>query len=141
MRKADIIAGAECYYINHNGGDWRIFPPQKATIVDTQPVQIGHYGGWRPHPDGTGIVVDLHELRGVRRTAVYRRHLRGLWTETLAATGRTEAGVLAHNEGLKAISRGDVDLVDGLLQLAARDPMDDGTFTALAQALDGRHIS
>lgn len=140
MRRTDMQVGAECYYATGEGALWRVLSPKKAVIVSTNPVRVGRYGGWQPHPDGTGIVVDLHEISGVRRTAVYRRHLRGLWMETLSATGRTEAGVLAYDEGIKAIARSDADAGEALLALAARESMDDGAFVLLAQAVDGRPI-
>lgn len=143
MRRRDIQPGAEVYYAP--GEFWRVHSPIKAVIVDGKAVRIvrsraGAFTAvsWVPDPSGRALVVDLREASTVRRTAVPVRHLRGLWAEMLAATGRTEAGVLAHEEAIRAIGRSRRPLVDDdLLRLAAPDPgVDDEVFGVLRRVAE-----
>jgi hypothetical protein len=148
MRKAEIITGADAYYVS--GEPWRILPPTRATIVDPASVRIVrkpmgavYLVGHVPDPTWNAIVVDLHESTGVRRTAVRVRELRGLWAPTLAATNRTEEGVALQRAAITALARrpGPITGAD-LLDLAANHPhLPDDVFVALAPAAEGRTAS
>lgn len=140
-----IVAGAELY---HAAGDpWRVVPPKRAVVVDPGPYRIvrqrcgAFYAvSWQPDPAGNAVLVDLDEPRGVERTAVPARELRGLWRETLAATGRTVAGVKAHQALLSELAGNGRPLTAGdLLQLAARDEgLGDDVLGTLVEAVDDR---
>jgi hypothetical protein len=67
-----------------------------------------------------------------------RRDLRGPWLEVLAATGRTVAGVKAHDALLSEIAGSGRDVTgDDLLRVAACDEgLPDGAFGALAEVAD-----
>ncbi|MGS2615138.1 hypothetical protein ACVCAH_11525 [Micromonospora sp. LZ34] len=144
MRKADIQEGAAVYYVAADG-PWKHLNPTKAVIVDPQPRRIVrtrqgpfYFVSHRPDPKGTAVLVDLHENRGVRREAVYVRHLRGLWKPTLAKLGKAEADVKAYDALISHIASqpGDITGAD-LLRLAAADPhIDHDTLTVLADAID-----
>lgn len=142
MHAADIQEGADCYYAA--GDPWRAVCPVKATVVSTDRVRItstrtgaAYITGWTADPAGNAIVVDLHRGGWLERKAVPVRHLRGPWLATLAATGRTEAGVRARRQHMLDLARNVT--AGGLLRLAANDPgVDDDTFALLAPAVDGR---
>ena len=86
---------------------------------------------------GTAVLVRVDGENYDR--AVPRRDLRGLWLTTLAATGRTVAGVKAHGALLSEIAEAGRDVTgDDLLRLAAGDEgHPDGAFVALRRAVDG----
>jgi hypothetical protein len=144
MRAADIVTGVEVYYAP--GPDWKFVPPKKATVVDPGPYRInrvrqGAFYTVQPVRDdaGNAVLVDLDEGFRVRRCAVPRRDLRGLWLETLAATGRTVAGVKAYGALLHEIAGSGRDVTgDDMLRLAAGDEgLPDDTFTTLANHIEG----
>lgn len=140
-----IVAGAELY---HAAGDpWRVVPPKRAVVVDPGPYRIvrqrcgAFYAvSWQPDPAGNAVLVDLDEPRGVERTAVPARELRGLWRETLAATGRTVAGVKAHQALISELASrpGPISVSDVLRVAASDEGLGDDTFTTLAEAVDDR---
>ncbi|MEV5211290.1 hypothetical protein AB0K35_27840 [Micromonospora sp. NPDC053740] len=145
MRKADIQPGAEAYYAEGRGADWRYAPPTRAVVVTADPYTIARrrqgpfwFVSWHPDPDGTAVLVDLHERGQVRRAAVPARLLRGLWKPTLAALGRAEADVKAYDALLSDIAAQPGALTGGdLLRLAAADPnVNHDTLTVLADAAD-----
>lgn len=145
MRRTDIQPGADVYYAP--GDLWRVVPPQRATVVDPGPYRIVrrrqgafYLVSWHRDDTGTAVLVDLDEGFRVRRVAVPRRELRGLWLETLAATGRTVAGVKAHGALLSAIAGSGRDVTVGdMLRLAARDEgLGDDAFAALAEVVNDR---
>jgi hypothetical protein len=145
MRKQDIQPGADVYYAEGRGADWKYGSPTRATIVEARPYRIDrvrqcpfYFVSWTPDPTGNAVLVDLHESRGVRRTAVPARHLRGLWKPTLAKLGKTVADVKAYDARISELAekRGDVT-VAGLLAVAAHDEaVPHETLTVLADADD-----
>jgi hypothetical protein len=143
MRSSLIVTGADLYYAP--GDLWRVVPPKRATVIDPGPFRIVrqrqgafYLVSWHRDDAGTAVLVDLDEGYQVRRCAVPRRELRGLWLETLAATGRTVAGVKAHGALLSAIADSGRDVTTGdLLRLAASDEgLPDGAFAVLAEVVD-----
>lgn len=142
MRKDQIVAGAEVYVAEGEGKLWRVVPPQKATVVDPGPYRIVrqrqgavYFVSWHRDPAGSAVLVQFDGEP--KPEAVPARHLRGLWLETLAATGRTVAGVKAHDARIAelAASREPLSASD-LMRLADRDEgVDSGTFGALARAI------
>lgn len=142
---ARIVVGAELY---HAAGDqWRVVPPTRAVVVDPGPYRIVrrrqgafYLVSYVRDDAGTAILVDLDESRGVHRTAVPARELRGLWRDTLAKTGRTVAGVKAQRARIAELAAAPGPIsIDAVLGLAAADEgLDDDTFTTLAQAVDDR---
>jgi len=142
MRRDQITAGAELYFAP--GPQWRVVPPKKATVVDPGPYRInrmrqGAFYTVQPVRDdaGTAVLVDLDEGFRVRRCAVPRCDLRGLWLETLAATGRTVAGVKAQQAWVAELGGNGRELTgEDLLGLAARDEgLGDDVFTTIAEAV------
>lgn len=98
MKRSEINVGDELYYDRRR--DWETSAyGQKAVIVDTAPYRIQKASwGWirkdtySPNPKGNAVLVDLHSPGGkVARTAVPIAHLRGPYTETLAAVEKTAA--------------------------------------------------
>ncbi len=140
MRKDQIVTGAELYFAP--GPDWRFVPPKKATVVDPGPYRIntvrqGAFYTVQPVRDdaGTAVLVRLDGENYGR--AVPRRELRGLWLETLAATGWTAAGVKAADARLHELGAGEVT-VDGVLRVAACDEaLPDDVFTTIANHIEG----
>jgi hypothetical protein len=129
MRKAEITEGAAAYYAEGRGADWRYGSPTRAVVVTAEPHTIVrrrqgpfYLVSWHPDPAGNAVLVDLHESRGVRRTAVPARCLRGLWKPTLAALGRAEADVKAHDARISelAAKKGEISVAD-LVAVAAHD--------------------
>jgi hypothetical protein len=147
MRKQDIQIGAEAYYAEGRGAGWKYGSPTRATIVDARPYRIDrrrqgafYLVSWHPDPAGNAVLVDLHESRGVRRTAVPARCLRGLWKPTLAALGRAEADVKAYDALISDIAAkpGVITGAD-LLRIAGSDPdLDHDTLTVLADVADSK---
>lgn len=145
MRRADITPGAEVYYAEGRGADWRYATPTKAVIVSTEPHRIDRHPqgpfwfvSWCPDPDGTAVLVDLHERGKVRRAAVPARFLRGLWKPTLTKLGKAEADVKAFDALISDIAAQPGPLTGSdLLRLAAADPnVNHNTLTVLADAAD-----
>jgi len=145
MRRADIQPGAETYYAEGRGADWRYASPVKAVIVSTDPHRIDRrrqgpfwFVSWCPDPDGNAVLVDLHERGKVSRTAVPARFLRGLWKPTLAKLGRAEADVKALDALISDVAAQPGPLTGSdVLRLAAADPnVDHDTLTVLADAAD-----
>lgn len=145
MRKKDITAGAELYFAEGRGADWRHTPPTLAVVVTAEPHTIvrrrqGPFWFVSHHADpaGTAVLVDLHEGARVRRTAVPARHLRGLWKPTLAATGRTVAGVKARDAFIAEVAAkpGKLTGADILLVAAHDEAVDHDTLAVLADAAD-----
>lgn len=147
MKRTEIQPGAVVYVAPDP--EWRSCPPTRGVVVDARPHRIirrrmgaVYLVSHVEDPDGTAVVVDLHETTGVRRTAVPVRHLRGLWEPTLAALGRTEAQVERQRQAFRdLVSSGRPLSGEGLLGLAASDPTlgDDG-FVVLRQAVESREI-
>mgnify|MGYP001346135595 CR=1 FL=1 len=145
MRKADIKPGFDLYWAPGRGSSWRYVPPTRATVVTGERVQITrrrcgafYIESVRPDPDGNAVVVDLHHPSRIERRAVPIRELRGLWRETLAATGRTEAGVKALDALIAEMAATPATRLTDmhLLRVAARDEgVDDDTFGVLARQL------
>jgi hypothetical protein len=146
MRRADIQTAAELYYAP--GPDWQSRIPTRAVVVDAAPHRIvrrrqGPFWlvSYVPDEVGDAVVVDLYDVGSApSRTAVRVRDLRGLWVETLATLGRTEAAVAGRVNAIRnlASTRGPIT-ADGLLGLAAAGPeLDDDTFAVLARVVDGR---
>jgi hypothetical protein len=145
MRNADITEGAEAYYVAADG-PWKNLTPTRAVIVDPQPRRIVtvrqcpvYLVSHHPDPDGTAVLVDLHESRGVRRAPVYVRHLRGLWKPTLAKLGKAEADVKAQRALIADIAAQPGEITDrDWLRIAASDPgVDHDGLTVLADTIDG----
>ncbi|MGI5247538.1 hypothetical protein [Dactylosporangium sp. CA-139066] len=145
MRPTDsrIQPGAALYYAA--GDPWRVVPPKRATVIDAGPYRIVrrrqgafYVVSWHRDDAGTAVLVHVGGEPGPR--AVPARDLRGLWLETLAATGRTIAGVKAHEAAVSELATSGRPITgDGLLQLAARDDgLGDDTFAILAQAVEDR---
>lgn len=144
MRKAEIIEGADLYYAA--GDPWRILTPIRVTVVDARPHRIvrGKAGPvelkeWTPDPAGNAFVVDVHGPTTVRRDCVPSRHLRGLWLPTLAAQGRTVAGVKARQAWVHELTASGHEVTaGGLLRVAAADTeLPGGVLVALADADQG----
>lgn len=145
MRRSDITAGAEVYYAA--GQHWRSLPPTRAIVVTADRYRIvrsqqGAFGtvSYVLDAAGSAVLVDLDEGgTKMRRCAVPARDLRGLWKPTLAATGRTAAGVKARNAALSdLVASGRPVTGDDLLRLAATDEgVSDATFIVLAEHLNG----
>jgi hypothetical protein len=145
MRRQDIQPGADVYYAEGRGADWRYGSPTRAVVVTAEPHTIVrrrqgpfYLVSWHPDPAGNAVLVDLHESRGVRRTAVPARFLRGLWKPTLAALGRAEADVKAYDALIADIAAkpGEITGAD-LLRIAASDPgIDHDTLSVLADTID-----
>ncbi len=142
MRRGQITEGAELYFAA--GPQWRHLPPKKATVVDPGPYRInrirqGAFYTVQPVRDdaGTAVLVRLDGESADR--AVYRRDLRGPWLETLAATGRTVAGVKAHGAALSEIAGSGRDVTaEDLLRVAACDEgLPDDVFTTIADHIEG----
>lgn len=143
MRKSQIQPGAEVYVAE--GPDWRSIHPTRATVVDAGPYRIirqrcgaFYTVSWRKDPTGNAVLVTLHERGRQRTEAVPARNLRGLWADTLAATGRTVADVKAYDALISHIAAkpGDITGAD-LLRVAASDPhVDHDTLTVLADVAD-----
>ncbi|MEV1315423.1 hypothetical protein AB0J14_04980 [Micromonospora arborensis] len=143
MRKADIVPGAEVYVAE--GPNWRSTHPTRATVVDAGPYRINrrrhgafYVVSWHKDPGGNAVVVTLHERGRDTTTAVPARNLRGLWADTLAATGRNVADAKAYDALISDIAAQPGPLTGGdLLRLAAADPnVDHDTLTVLADAAD-----
>lgn len=143
MRRSLITAGAEVYHATGRGSEWRVVPPTRAIVVDPGPYRIVRrrqgaiYLVSHVRDDtGNAVLVDLDEGHRVRRCAVPAPELRGLWRETLAATGRTAAGVKADRAAISALATSGRDITTtDLLPLAARDEaLPDDAFAALARA-------
>lgn len=141
MRRADIVTGAEVYYAA--GDQWRVVPPKKATVVDPGPYRIdratqGPFTFVSHTRDDSGNAVLVRVDGENTDRAVPRRDLRGPWLETLAATGRTVAGVKARGALLSEIAGSGRDVTgDDLLRLAACDEgVSDDTFGMLAENLE-----
>lgn len=144
MRKTDIRAGVDAYYAP--GDPWRVVSPTRATIVGPERYRIVrrrmgaiYLVSHVRDEAGNAVLVDLHESTRVRRDAVRVRELRGLWKETLAATGRTEAGVKAHRARIAALAAGDgpISVGDVLAVAACDEGLDDDVFGVLARIADG----
>jgi hypothetical protein len=142
MRRTDIVTGAELYLAA--GEQWKVVPPKRATVVDPGPYRI-HRATQGPFTfvshtrDDAGTAVLVRVDGETTDRAVPRRDLRGLWLETLAATGRTLAGVKAHRALLSEIAGSGRDVTgEDLLRLAAGDEgLPDDTFTTLACTIEG----
>ncbi|QKW15433.1 hypothetical protein [Verrucosispora sp. NA02020] len=146
MRKVDIQPGADVYYAE--GPYWRIRHPTRATIVDPGPYRIVrrrcgpfYLTSWHPDPTGNAVLVTLHERGRDHTRAVYARNLRGLWLDTLKATGRTVADVKALDALISHIASKPGPLTGAdLLRVAAADThVDHDTLTTLADAAEDRH--
>lgn len=143
MRPTDprIQAGADLYLAL--GEQWRYAPPRKATVVDPGPFRVtvtrqGPFNLTSHERDDAGTAVLVRVDGEPADRVVFARHLRGLWLETLAATGRTVAGVKAHWALLSEIASGRDVTGEDLLRLAAGDEgLSDDTFGALARTIDG----
>jgi hypothetical protein len=147
VKKSDIQPGADAYYAEGRGADWKYRSPTRAVVVTAEPHTIVrrrqgpfHFVSWAPDPAGNAILVDLHEGAKVRRTAVPARCLRGLWKPTLAKLGRAEADVKAYDALIADIAAkpGEITGAD-LLRIAASDPaVGHDVLTVLADTVDGR---
>jgi hypothetical protein len=146
MRKSEIVSGADVYYAEGRGADWRYSSPTRATIVEARPYRIDrrrqgpfYFVSHTPDPAGNAVLVDLHESRGVRRTAVPARFLRGLWKPTLAKLGKVEADVKAYDALIADIAAQPGEITDrDWLRIAASDPgVDHDGLTVLADTVDG----
>lgn len=141
MRSSDIAPGAEVYVAA--GPDWQATAPKRATVVDPGPYRIvrlrqgAFYLVSHVRDDtGTAVLVDLDEGHQIRRCAVPARDLRGLWRETLAAAGRTSAGVKAYGAALSEIADGTAPITAAdILRLAALDAPD-GVLGMVADTAD-----
>lgn len=145
MRPTDhrIVAGAELYLAV--GEQWRYATPRKATVVDAGPFKVvvtrqGPFNVVSHERDGNGTAVLVRVDGEPTDRVVYARHLRGLWLETLAATGRTVAGVKAQQARIGELGATRTPLSgDDLLRLAACDEgVDDDVFTTIAESLEDR---
>jgi hypothetical protein len=144
MKSGDrrIVEGADLYLAV--GEPWQVVTPRKATVVDAGPFRVdvarqGAVNFVSHHRDDNGTAVLVRVDGEPTDRCVYARHLRGLWLETLAKTGRTVAGVKAQQARVAELGATRRPLTGtDLLRLAACDEgVDDDVFTTMTNHIEG----